>query len=97
MTYNLPTVEQGDDFEEVSFIFPFSLTGLTIDMIVYNSVGPKAVFNYNKYLKIDIMNNKKLKIETHAVTIQSGNYGYKIKLNPGNIRTTYLEGNWLIK
>jgi len=98
MIYDLPTVEQDNTFEEMSFLFPFPLTGLTIELKFYypNSRTSFASYTLGNNLEIDANESKRLKIKSHIVTIEPGSYYYKLKLNPDDIRTTYLNGNWTI-
>jgi hypothetical protein len=107
MTYNLPLGVYQETYNSVSFLFPFSLTGATIEMIIYTP-GKSVVIIYTlgnaistmytiaDNLEIDANENKRLRIKTHEMAIQPGNYIYKIKITKDNVKKTYLTGNWSI-
>jgi hypothetical protein len=101
MIFDFPPLAHDDTFRELTFLFPFSLTGLTIELRVYGfkKYGkPNLVYTYtlSNHLKIDASESKRLILETHDLEIEPGVYTYKLKLNPEGIKATYLTGSWTI-
>jgi hypothetical protein len=97
MTYDLPIGTYQETYNSISFLFPFSLTGTTIEMKVF-TIGKSVIAEYSTLdkLEIDANESTRLRIKTHDVTINPGNYTYKIKITRDGIKKTYLSGNWSI-
>jgi hypothetical protein len=95
-TATLDSVESGDDFPGQDLLFSFSLTGLIITLIIRKTDSNIITDTYTltKNLEVDESNDKKLWIKRHTVLLEAGSYMCKLKLNPNNVRATYMKLSW---
>jgi hypothetical protein len=96
MTYNLPDGIFEEIYNEVPFLFPFSLTGAILEMKIYRPGSTVSMITYTDNLEIDPTESKRLKIKEHEMGIKPGYYFYKIRISIEGVRRTYIHGYWLI-
>jgi hypothetical protein len=94
MYYNIPHGKYGQTFEEISILFPFSLTGTTIKILLHPTEEEYTIANGK--LQIDPSESKRLKILSHSITLKPMRYKYELIITRSGETKTYIKGNFNI-